>query len=82
MPQRPPAHHPPGMAIRPLLASGPTTLCLFLGFNNLSGPPLGLDTYSDTSFSLKISRPLREEDGEGRQGRDERDYNRNGFHGA
>lgn len=42
-------------------------------YNNLSGPLLGLYTYSDTSFSLKISHPVGEENGEGRQGRDKRE---------
>lgn len=52
-------------------------------FNNLSGPLLGLYTYSDTSFSLKISHPLGEEKGkEGKEEIRERDYSRNGFHGA
>jgi hypothetical protein len=38
-------------------------------FNNLSVPFLDLYTYSDTSFSLKISHPLGEENG--REGQEE-----------
>lgn len=72
-PWAPPAHRPPGVALRPAPASRPTTHCLFMCFNNLSGPLLGLNTYSDTSFSLKISHPLGEENEKGWEGRDKRE---------
>lgn len=56
--------------------SRPATHSLFMCFNNLSGPFLGLYTYSDTSFSLKISHPLGEENGRGsKEEIRERDYN-------